>query len=163
MSSQRTSAADHGFAARQNDHAALYHRSASRHFQIGKDYGHAAHQALLAHGHALLADTHARAAAAYYIDHHRTGIAPTPPERSAIPPLPISASAHHEAAADDHDQAARHHRAAAWHLTAHDLDRAGHEAHLARWHQQRAVLHGEEAVMLHVEHHGIATPSAELA
>ena len=44
----------HLAAADHHESAALHHRNASKHYQEG-DHAHAAHQALIAHGHAQLA------------------------------------------------------------------------------------------------------------
>jgi len=38
-----------------HEQAASFNREASRHFEAGKDYAHASHQAWTAHGHALQA------------------------------------------------------------------------------------------------------------
>jgi hypothetical protein len=40
-------------AASHHEQAGRFHREASRHFEAGKDFAHAAHQAMMAHGHAL--------------------------------------------------------------------------------------------------------------
>jgi hypothetical protein len=57
----------HVAAAEHHAHAATHHRQASVHYE-GKDYAHAAHQALIAYGHTQQAVRHANDATKYYLE-----------------------------------------------------------------------------------------------
>ncbi len=59
----------HQAAAIHHEQAAVHHRLASQHY-AEKDYAHAAHQALIAHGHGQQAAHHANQATQYHIEHH---------------------------------------------------------------------------------------------
>lgn len=59
----------HAAAAEHYEQAASYHRLASKHY-AEKDYAHAAHQALIAHGHSQQALRHAGAATKYHLEQH---------------------------------------------------------------------------------------------
>jgi len=154
-------------------HAAQYHHESSRHYETGKDYAHAAHQALVAHGHALLGLKYGGAAHGHYAGHHLTDL-PKPSDsgprvaiRSAevvgMSPDGIGSAAHHVAAATHHEQAARHHLEAARLCAEKDYARAAHEAQMAHRHAHYSIFHDEEAAMHHVEHYGASRQSAEIA
>ncbi len=63
----------HLTAADHHERAAAHHRLASQHY-AEKDYAHAAHQALIAHGHGQQAAYHANEATKYHIEHHDTAL-----------------------------------------------------------------------------------------
>src|SRR5476651_332982 len=79
MSENHGAAEHHNRAAMHHTLAARYHREASRHYQTGKDYAHAAHQALVAHGHALQAIDRGNDASKYYAGHNGNAL-PNYPE-----------------------------------------------------------------------------------
>jgi hypothetical protein len=119
-------------AASHHEQAARLHREASRHFEEGKDFAHAAHQAMLAHGHALHAIDRANEA----LKHHGA-------------PLVVPPAQHHAIATELHQQAARHMRTAA---SQFDQDRGAvaHETQLAFALALRGLSHSNEAAKLHV-------------
>ncbi len=131
-------------AASHHERAGRFHREASRHFEEGKDFAHAAHQAMMAHGHALHAIDRAN-------DAHKHN-ANTP---LILPPSPDSAESgataaqHHATAAKLHEQAALHLRNAARHF---DQDRGvvAHETQLALALALHALSHSNAAAMQHV-------------
>lgn len=131
-------------AASHHEHAGRFHREASRHFEAGKDYAHAAHQAMLAHGHALHAIYRANDA----VKQNSTTPLIVPP-----PPGPAASSAtaaqHHAMAADLHEQAALHLRSAARQFD-QDRDAVAHEARLAFSLALSALSHSNEAARQHV-------------
>jgi hypothetical protein len=143
MTAKHDSAEPHASAAIHHAAAARFHREASRHYQVGKDHAHAAHQALLAHGHGLRAIERGYEASAYYAT--------------------LNVSEHHAAAADHHEQAARHHGQAAKHRDEKDFALAAHEAQIAHGHAQHSVFHDNEAAKHHVEHYGKSGPTAEIS
>jgi hypothetical protein len=160
--------AHHAAAAQHHEQAARFHREASRHYQIGKDYAHAAHEALSAHGHALLALQQGNAASDWYGPqsgkklprmHHSasTETASTEIDR----PIPLSFTARHLVAADHHQAAQQHHGQAETHASAEHYVRAAHETRTALDHAKHALFHGDEAAMHHTAHYG-SHPSAEL-
>lgn len=154
---QHTSAADHHAQAAQS------HREASRHFKIGKDFAHAAHQALVAHGHALHALTHGRNAIDLYaaqegrpVPSYLSRLVDRSLSKEVAAPLHLDGAAHHDTAADHHDAAAKHHEDAAGHADADHLVRALHSAKSALDHACHALYHGNQAAMHHVEFLGSA-------
>ena len=62
MDQQQQATGHHEAAAYHHTEAMQLHQSASMHYAIGKDYAHAALQALTAHGHAVMALARANAA-----------------------------------------------------------------------------------------------------
>jgi hypothetical protein len=64
-----TGAEHHIAAAEHHEQAAAYHRRASEYY-AEKDYAHAAHQALIAHGHTQQALRHGSEATKYHLEHH---------------------------------------------------------------------------------------------
>ena len=70
MSENHSATEHHRTATKHHTRAAEYHRESSRHYETGKDYAHAAHQALIAHGHALLGLKYGDEARAHYAGHH---------------------------------------------------------------------------------------------
>ena len=64
-----TGAEHHVAAAEHHEHAASHHRLASQHY-AEKDYAHAAHQALIAHGHMQQAVHHSNEATKYHLEQH---------------------------------------------------------------------------------------------
>ena len=59
----------HLAAADHHELAARHHRRASKHYE-DEDYAHAAHQALIAHGHMQQAARHGNEATKYHVEHH---------------------------------------------------------------------------------------------
>lgn len=131
-------------AASHHEQAGRFHREASRHFEAGKDFAHAAHQAMMAHGHALHAIYRANDAGKH--NSNTPLIAAQPPgsaEGSA------TAAQHHAMAAELHEQAAQHLRSAARHF---DQDRGSvvHDIQLAISLAMRALSHSNEAAKQYV-------------
>lgn len=131
-------------AASHHERAGRFHREASRHFEAGKDFAHAAHQAMMAHGHALHAIYRANDA----VKHNSSAplIVPPPPGSAESR---ATAAQHHTMAAELHEQAALHLRSAAKHF---DQDRGAvaHETQLAFSLALRALSHSNEAARQHV-------------
>ncbi len=74
--SKHLSGTDHHLAAAlRYEQAATHHRLASQHF-ADKNYGHAAHQALIERGHGRQAARHANEATKYHIEHHDNSSSP---------------------------------------------------------------------------------------
>jgi len=64
------SGAEHHVAvAEHHEQAAEHRRLASKHYSE-KDYAHAAHQALIAHGHTQQAVRHGNEATKFHLEHH---------------------------------------------------------------------------------------------
>jgi hypothetical protein len=64
-----TGAEHHAAAAEHHELAAGHHREAAKRF-ADKDYAHAGHQALMAHGHTQLAARHANEATKHHLTWH---------------------------------------------------------------------------------------------
>jgi hypothetical protein len=169
MTDSREPSGHHAAAAAHHQQAARFHREASRHYLIGKDYAHAAHQALTAHGHALRALEHGQAARALYAAQEGS---PLPKylsrsagesETTAVASAKVlTVAEHHSIAADHHDAAAQHHETARKHGDAEYYVRANHATKEARVHSEHALFHADQAAMHHMEHYG-SHPSAELS
>lgn len=131
-------------AASHHEQAGRLHREASRHFEDGKDFAHAAHQAMLAHGHTLHAIERANDA----LKHHTGAPLVVPPTDG---PLDSHAGAaqHHAIAAELHEDAARHLRNAVKHFD-DDRGAVAHEAQTALSLALRGLFHSNEAAKLHV-------------
>lgn len=164
MTAKHGAAAHHAAASVHHGQAMQFHREASRHYQIGKDYAHAAHQALVAHGHTMQAMEHGQKASEDYAEH---GGNPLPKyldrafgATAVVVATSLSAAEHHAAAADHDGQAAVHHDQAAVHFADHQYARAAAEAQIAHSHAQHSVFHGNEAAKYHVGHHGRVAASA---
>jgi hypothetical protein len=122
MTVTQSAAEHHADAAMHHGQAASFHRSASRHYQVGKDYAHAAHQALSAHGHALRASEHGQAARELYaaqegspLPRYLTRASVQPVSTALSAPAVLDGPAHHAAAAAHHEAARRHHaQAGTW-------------------------------------------------
>jgi hypothetical protein len=166
-------AAEHQISATtHHEEAARYHHEASKHYQIGKDYAHAAFQALLAHGHALQAIDRGNEAGRHYAEHggsalrkHSEAVPRSPANFvETLGPLQtdLSSAEHHNAAAYHHEQAARYHSEASGHYDRQDYAQAIRDAQVAHGHAQYSVFHGDEAAKHHVEHFGRSGPTAEL-
>jgi hypothetical protein len=69
MNKLLTGTEHHVAAAAHHEQAALHHRLASQHY-TEKDYAHAAHQALIAHGHMQQAVRHGNEATKYHVEQH---------------------------------------------------------------------------------------------
>jgi hypothetical protein len=132
-------------AASHHEQAARHHREASRHFEDGRDFAHAAHQAMMALGHTLHAIDQAHDAGAH------TGNAP--PTTSASTGSLVTAAdvaKHHAAAVELHTQAAQHMRHAVK-LFEQDRSAVSHDAQLALSLALRALSHSNEAARLFVK------------
>ncbi len=166
MTDMESPANHHEAAVTHHLQAAHFHREASRHFKIGKDYAHAAHLALAAHDQALHAQEHGQSASAYYAAH---GPSPFPCDitRSAIAPVSaamasgkdLGAVAHHILAAEHHEEAARIHVLAELHGSTDHYVRTLHQTQTALGHGTRALFHDDQASMHHMEHYGSHPPS----
>ncbi|MFA5123197.1 hypothetical protein [Zavarzinia sp.] len=149
----------HGDAARRHQLAATHHHEAARHFQIGKDYDHAAHRASLAHGHALLAIDMGSKAVDYYRRHHddlaKVGAGPI--TRASVEAVEaagalrsgLGVSAHHDRAAFHHERAASLHLQAMESCDASDFALALSDTGSACTEAQCALFHGDEAAKRH--------------
>jgi hypothetical protein len=174
MNTNRSGGAEHhASAAGHHEDAANFHHQASMHYEIGKDYAHAAHQALVAHGHAMQAIEHANHARDHYPDYD-DGAFPkkltSVPQRSpltlqipSIGEISLNNAQHHAAAKHHNERAAEHHAKAAKHFTENDYGLAAGEAQIAHGYAKHGVFHSNEAAKLHVEHYGRAKPTAQLA
>src|SRR5579863_4152399 len=132
-------------AASHHEQAARHHREASRHFEDGRDLVHAAHLAMMAHGHTLHAIDQAHEAGAHSAN--------TPSITSPSTGSDISAAdvaKHHAAAVDLHTQAAQHMRHAVK-LFEQDRSAVSHDTQLALSLALRALSHGNEAAKLFVK------------
>ena len=172
MTDKQNPAEHHASAANHHQQAAQFHREASRHFEIGKDYAHAAHQAMIGHGHALRALRDGEEARLHYAGHHLSPLTkpsdPVPQNGGTgdvvgAPASELSSAAHHAAAALHHTQAAHHHKAAARLCHQPHYARAAHEAQMAYRHAHYSIFHDNEAAMHYVEHYGKSGQSAEIA
>jgi len=158
-------ASHHAEASFHHGRAAQYHREAGHHYLLGKDFAHAAHQALLARGHTLLALRHGHQASLMYAKYETKnstlprGFAKYEGAGMEAMKADLSIAEHHELAAAQHEAAASHHREATKHEGG---EAAAKEAEIAHRHAHQAVFHGDEAAMHHIEHYGKAGPSAEL-
>ena len=134
-------------AASHHEQAARYHHAASRYFEAGQDYAHAAHQAMMAHGHTLHAIDQAHDAGAHSAN--TPPITPTPAGAGTHSADIANAARHHASAAELHEQAAQHMRHA---VKLFDQDRGAvaHDAQLALTLALRALSHGNEAAKLFV-------------
>jgi hypothetical protein len=132
-------------AASHHEQAARYHRAASRYFEAGQDYAHSAHQAMMAHGHALHAIDEAHDAGA-----HSTNAPPVMPASTGSGADSANAAKHHAMATELHEQAAQHMRHA---VKLFDQDRSAvaHDAQLALSLALRALSHSNEAAKLFVK------------
>ena len=151
----------HAAAATHHEQAAYFHREASRHYKVGKDYAHAAHQALTAKGHALRALEHGQDASTRYSKHAGSPL-PSYLARSsgksgstALTSLEsVNEIAHHSVAAEHHEAAERHHERAGEHDSAGHYVRANHETNIALDHGKHAIFHGDQAAIHHMESYG---------
>ncbi|WP_241300735.1 hypothetical protein [Burkholderia stabilis] len=130
-------------AASHHEQAARYHREASRHFEDGKDFAHAAHQAMMAHGHTLHAIDQAHDAGA-----HSANTPAAPSASSGANAADVAKL--HAAAVELHTQAAQHMRHAVK-LFEQDRSAASHDAQLALSLALRALSDGNEAARLFVK------------
>jgi len=149
----------HMAAARHHEQAAYFHREASRHYQIGKDYAHAAHQALVAHGHELRAMEHGQEARAAYARHEGSPLPgylarATPQSTAVAAPQRLTGAEHHVAAAGHHDAASQRHVKAGAHGSADHHIRAHHETQKALDHGKHAIFHADQAALAHMELYG---------
>ena len=130
-------------AASHHEQAARFHREAAHHFGAGKDYDHAAHQAIMAHGYALHAIDEANC-----VVKHNPGASPVLPAPTGSAE-PVTAAQHHATAAELHGQAAQHLRHAAK-LFDDDRSAVAHDTQLAFSLAVRALAHANEAARQHV-------------
>jgi len=142
-----------------HEHAARLHTEAAKHYIAGKDYAHAAHQALAAHGHALFALAQGQKVVEHYRTrtHSEMAIENNPLSRSDLVSLSASgpvqcglhAVLHHEAAAQLHEHAARFLRQATGHYEHGDIALAAHEAQAAHAISLCAIDQSNEAAKHH--------------
>ena len=132
-------------AASHHEQAARHHREASRHFEDGRDFAHAAHQAMMAHGHTLHAIDQAHAAGA-----HSTNTPSITPPSTGSGINAAEVAKHHTAALELHTEAAQHMRHA---VKLFDQDRSAvsHDAQIALSLALRALSRGNEAARLFVK------------
>ncbi|MGX7002176.1 hypothetical protein [Caballeronia sp. KNU42] len=130
-------------AASHHEQAARFHREAAHHFGAGKDYDHAAHQAIMAHGYALHAIDEANC-----VVKHNAGASTVLPAPSGSAET-VTAAQHHATAAELHGQAAQHLRHAAK-LFDDDRSAVAHDTQLAFSLAVRALAHANEAARQHV-------------
>jgi hypothetical protein len=174
MADNNRAAEHHVAAAMQHMQASRHHRESARHYETGKDFAHAAHQSLLAYGHAIRAVKAGDEARTHYAQHH-LGVLPKPSaadpasrpvvailDAAGTPPAHLNGVDHHIAAATHHEQAARHHKEAARQCSEKAYARAAHEAEMAHRHAHYSIFHFNEAAMHHVEHYGKSGQSAEI-
>ena len=171
MPQKHEAAGHHAAAAAHHEAAKRHHRAASVHYRVGKDHAHAAHQSLVAHGHALHALDRGYEASKLYatppglaLPPHREaagGVLNAPDGATQITAAARDVGSHHEVAAELHDNASRQHIRALEHLDRKDHGQAAYDAQLAHGYAQRSIYHGDEAAKHHSEHYG-ATPSAEI-
>jgi hypothetical protein len=159
MTVTQSAAEHHADAAMHHGQAASFHRSASRHYQVGKDYAHAAHQALSAHGHALRASAQGQAARELYaaqegspLPRYLTRASDQPVSTALSAPAMLDGPAHHAAAAAHHEAARRHHAQAGTHADAEHFVRAYHETKYALSHGAHGLFHGDQAALYYLEH-----------
>ena len=167
------SAQNYASASAHHQRAAHYHQEASRHYRSGKDFAHAAHQALLAHGHALRAMDFGHEAAKphgkHTIECSRAGMPVATPlvapllDAPAILQKGLDGADHHMAAAEHHAAAAIHQGKAAVLFREKHYEEAAKEAQLAYRHAHHTVFHDDAGARHYVEHYGKAGPIAELA
>jgi len=172
MTEEFRAAEHHGSATVRHQQAMRYHREAATHYQLGKDYAHAAHMALVAHGYGWQAIDHGEQANTFYIDEAaKSASGPT----STVPPFPsrsieatgieqaaLDCQAHHVSAADHHEHAARQHDEASKHCGARNYSLAARAAQIAHSHALQATFHSNEAAKHHAEYYGKSRPTAEL-
>jgi hypothetical protein len=171
MNENIPAAEHHESAAFHDEAAARHHREAARHFTSGKDHAHGAHQAWMAHGHAMQAISHDNAANAGGSGSVEDAIEVRPEAVAGYARIPVAVAGatlteltraeHHTAAADHHQKAARYHLEAARHMKTGGP--AGDAAKAAHRHAQLSIFHGGEAAKHHVEHNRRSGPTAELA
>ena len=130
-------------AASHHEQAARFHREAAHHFGAGKDYDHAAHQAIMAHGYALHAIDEANC-----VVKHNAGASTVLPAPSGSAET-VTAAQHHATAAELHGQAVQHLRHAAK-LFDDDRSAVAHDTQLAFSLAVRALAHANEAARQHV-------------
>jgi hypothetical protein len=142
-------------SAIHHEQSARHHHAASVHFESGKDFDHCAHQAILAHGHALKALAYGRMAWRRLND--EIGEATVLPKArtsdlldhllsaNRIIPTSLNSSQHHEAAAFHHEAAADLERRASSHELASELEAAALDDSQANDHGERSIFHSDEA------------------
>jgi len=167
MTEEYRAAEHHGSAAVHHQQAMRYHREAATHYQVGKDYAHAAHMALVAHGHGWQAIDHGKQANTFYIDQDgKSATVPRFPSRSleamGKEQAELGCQAHHATAADHHEHAARQHDEASKHCGGKNYSLAARAAQMAHSHALQATFHSNEAAKHHAEHYGKSRPTAEL-
>jgi hypothetical protein len=171
MTSSHEAAGHHDSAAFHHDQAARYHLQASRHFEVGKDYAHTAHKALVAHVHGLQAAERGFEASRSYTrqnggDSSWSSELPSQASDGKLEEVTKPARGgklHHEAAAEHHEQAKVHHHRAREKIGEEDLAGAAQESEIAESHARQAIFHDDEAAKHYVEHYSESGPSAELS
>jgi len=139
-------------------HAAWLHIDAARHHVVGKDHSHAAHQALVAHGHPLLALARGQEMTDRYLE--KASLETTVKEPiSLLDPISLGPSIivqsslhvaeHHEAAAELHEHATRYLLQASRHYEAGNVALSAHEAQTAHAMGLCTIDHSNEAAKHH--------------
>ena len=169
MKTNHSANAQETLAPLNHEHAARLHIDASRHYVAGKDYSHAAHQALVAHGHALLALAQGQEMSDHYREKASIEMAtvkepflhfdPISLDPSGIVQSSLHVAEHHEAAAELHEHAARYLRQATKHYEEGKVALAAHEAQAAHAIALCAIDHSNEAA----KHHAIRCCLVEAA
>jgi hypothetical protein len=161
MPDRRSAIENHVAAADHHNSARHYHHQASQHYQIGKDYAHAAHQSICAHGHALKALEYGILADRYFgqrfqkapqnnvTSSFKSALAALEPHANPIEEQTIAG--HHNAAALCHSELVTYHSNAATAL------RMGFDVNSAELADSRrigrqALFHGGEAAKKHSDH-----------
>ena len=162
MPASHRTAEHHASAATHHEQAARYHREASRHFEVGKDFSHAAHQSIVAHGHTLEAVKRGNDARAYYAEQIGIPMSAEYPQIVVekakeslailgVPMMDVGSSKHHKTAAGYHVEAARCHHEASKYCVQKDYKRAAYEADLACGHGQNALMRSTMASKRRIE------------
>jgi hypothetical protein len=173
MKTNHSANAQETLAPSSHEHAARLHIDASRHYVSGKDYSHAAHQALVAHGHALLALAQGQEVSDHYREKASIEMATVKEPFLHFDPISLGPSGivqsslhvaeHHEAAAELHEHAARYLRQATKHYEEGKVALAAHEAQAAHAIALCAIDHSNEAAKHHAIRCCLVEPAAKRA
>jgi hypothetical protein len=151
----RTELSHRALAAIHHEQSARHHHAASVHFETGKDDAHSAHQAILAHGHALQALAYGRMAwreasrsagddpvvlkarTARLLDHLLA--------RAEDVTTSLTGAEHHKAAAFHHEAAADLERRAQSHERNSEFRDAARDDAEADEHGEHSIFHSDQA------------------
>ncbi|NMM03610.1 hypothetical protein HHL24_37765 [Paraburkholderia sp. RP-4-7] len=159
-------------AQSHHEQAASFHREASRHYETGKDYAHAAHQAWIAYGHGLQARDRAGEVVSRYAEHVVAGQSPDSETPFSLEAASngmgesahggLSCAEHQATAADHHEHAARRLADASRHFAAKDYVPALREAQTAVALGVLALFHSEQAAKRHVKEIGLVSATTDV-